>query len=66
VVQVKRRKPWNKGLKMERCMDCDGCGWVEGGKVLQTSCSKCKGRGKHYPDRSKYVFNGRTFVRVEK
>ena len=27
------------------CDDCDGCGWVEGGKAIQTTCHKCKGTG---------------------
>lgn len=31
--------------KFEECGDCDGVGWVEGGKALQTACSKCKGTG---------------------
>lgn len=42
------RRPWNYGLHKEICMDCDGCGWVEGGKALQTGCEKCKGRGTVY------------------
>lgn len=29
----------------EICMTCDGCGWYEGGKCLQTTCEKCKGSG---------------------
>lgn len=29
----------------EVCMDCDGCGWTEGGKTLQTKCEKCGGTG---------------------
>ena len=29
----------------ELCMDCDGCGWVEGGPTLQTTCRKCDGKG---------------------
>lgn len=29
----------------EECRNCDGCGWYEGGKTLQTTCEKCKGRG---------------------
>ena len=29
----------------ETCGDCDGCGWVEGGKALQTKCATCKGTG---------------------
>lgn len=27
------------------CDRCDGCGWYEGGKTLQTDCEKCKGTG---------------------
>jgi len=27
------------------CGNCDGCGWVEGGKALKTTCRTCKGRG---------------------
>ncbi len=27
------------------CRDCDGVGWVEGGKTLQTTCRTCEGRG---------------------
>lgn len=29
----------------EECRDCDGCGWVEGGKALKTQCSTCEGTG---------------------
>lgn len=29
----------------EYCDDCDGCGWVEGGTALQTTCKTCKGKG---------------------
>ena len=29
----------------ELCGDCDGCGWVEGGETLKTTCSTCKGTG---------------------
>lgn len=29
----------------EYCGDCDGCGWVEGGKTLKTTCTACEGRG---------------------
>lgn len=28
------------------CPDCDGCGWVEGGVALQTTCKRCRGKGK--------------------
>lgn len=28
------------------CMDCDGVGWVEGGKTLQTTCRTCNGTGR--------------------
>ena len=27
------------------CGDCDGVGWVEGGKALQTTCRTCGGSG---------------------
>lgn len=29
----------------EWCDRCDGCGWYEGGKTLQTKCEKCNGTG---------------------
>ncbi len=29
--------------KIEYCDRCDGCGWYEGGKSLQTECEKCGG-----------------------
>jgi len=52
---------------METCMDCDGYGDVEGGEALLTTCKTCHGRGKVYPDRSKYRYDEgkRTFVKVE-
>jgi DnaJ-class molecular chaperone len=28
------------------CDRCDGCGWYEGGKTLQTTCEICGGTGK--------------------
>lgn len=30
---------------MEECLDCDGCGWYEGGATIQTTCTKCGGTG---------------------
>ena len=27
------------------CPDCDGTGWNEGGKAIQTQCPRCTGRG---------------------
>ena len=27
------------------CDYCDGCGWYEGGKCIQTKCDKCDGHG---------------------
>lgn len=27
------------------CDQCDGCGWYEGGKALQTTCEQCNGTG---------------------
>lgn len=38
--RVKQGPPW------EWCPRCDGCGWYEGGKTLQTECEQCKGTGK--------------------
>lgn len=42
----KRPMAWHlaRGLA-EYCGDCDGCGWIEGGKTLQTRCARCDGRG---------------------
>jgi len=34
------------GATDEICMDCDGCGWTEGGKCLMTTCTVCGGTGK--------------------
>jgi hypothetical protein len=38
----------------EYCDRCDGCGWYEGGKAIQTDCEKCNGTGVvqagSYPD----------------
>lgn len=31
--------------RVEYCDRCDGCGWYEGGKTLQTTCEKCGGTG---------------------
>ncbi|MFA5153601.1 MAG: hypothetical protein WC554_13640 [Clostridia bacterium] len=31
---------------IEMCLNCDGCGWTEGGKALKTTCKQCKGTGK--------------------
>jgi len=28
------------------CDRCDGCGWYEGGKTIQTKCEVCNGTGK--------------------
>lgn len=28
------------------CPRCDGCGWFEGGDVLQTYCPDCDGTGR--------------------
>lgn len=34
-------------IKITRfCDDCDGCGWVEGGRALKTPCSTCQGSGR--------------------
>jgi hypothetical protein len=34
----------SRGLA-EYCGDCDGCGWVEGGKTIKTECKACAGAG---------------------
>lgn len=31
--------------KMMECPRCDGCGWYEGGPVLQNTCEVCTGTG---------------------
>lgn len=36
------RCPW------QWCDRCDGCGWYEGGKTLQTTCHECGGAGRLY------------------
>lgn len=36
------------------CDNCDGCGWYEGGKTLQTKCEKCNGAGKVEVPRGKH------------
>ena len=38
----RQRSKWRE---LGECGDCDGCGWVEGGKCLQTTCKTCKGTG---------------------
>lgn len=35
------------------CWRCDGCGWYEGGKTLQTKCEVCAGTGVLIVDRAK-------------
>lgn len=32
-------------IQLVECDRCDGVGWYEGGKTLQTQCNKCSGRG---------------------
>ena len=34
-----------RGSAQNMCDECDGCGWVEGGRVLQTKCKPCNGTG---------------------
>jgi len=34
-----------KDNERQTCDNCDGCGWYEGGKTLQTKCEKCNGTG---------------------
>ena len=40
-----KRKQTKKRL-LPICMNCDGVGWVEGGKTLKTVCHVCKGSGR--------------------
>lgn len=37
------------GGVLTECRSCDGCGWHEGGKALQTTCGVCSGRGGFLP-----------------
>ena len=41
---VQQRKA--KTCLVVECDYCDGTGWFEGGKVLQTKCHECGGTGK--------------------
>jgi DnaJ-class molecular chaperone len=34
-----------KQEELFECPDCEGFGWNEGGKFLQTTCKTCKGTG---------------------
>lgn len=43
---MKRKGKRVRALRIMWCDECDGTGWVEGGKALQTQCSKCKGEGR--------------------
>lgn len=36
--------------KKTECRYCDGCGWVEGGKTIKTTCPECKGKGSYRVD----------------
>jgi hypothetical protein len=39
-------EPYKTPYEIEiECDRCDGCGWHEGGEVLQTTCGKCDGSG---------------------
>ena len=43
---VKNQKAGKKKVIQRDCSYCDGCGWYEGGKYLQTQCEQCNGTGK--------------------
>ena len=45
-IEAERRYPEPKPPKWETCWDCDGCGWTEGGRTLQTTCGGCNGTGR--------------------
>jgi hypothetical protein len=36
----------NPTEEYQECNRCDGCGWYEGGKTIQTKCEVCHGTGK--------------------
>jgi len=44
-----RPPDWRAGTPEQEqgtfCSDCDGTGWLEGGKALQTKCRTCDGTG---------------------
>lgn len=43
-----RLGPFTPPLRLshpEYCGDCDGTGWVEGGRTIKTTCERCKGSG---------------------
>lgn len=52
-VDPKAKVDWKDGEQLEEnidwrkfeCDQCDGCGWYEGGKTLQTTCETCRGNG---------------------
>ena len=46
---AKARRGKAKRHKTE-CRNCDGCGWYEGGKTIQTTCEKCAGKGWTWED----------------
>lgn len=44
--KVEQPSIWHLNRDMaEYCDRCDGCGWYEGGKTLQTECETCGGTG---------------------
>lgn len=36
---------WKRRVTID-CDRCDGCGWYEGGKAIQTRCAECGGAGR--------------------
>lgn len=40
-----REWPQEPVVLVQECDRCDGCGWYEGGKTLQTTCEECNGTG---------------------
>lgn len=45
-LEAEARYPDPKPPTHEDCSRCDGCGWYEGGKALQTGCEECGGTGR--------------------
>ena len=43
-------KPQRRKIKFSQpCDYCDGCGWVEGGECLKSTCPQCGGSGNQPP-----------------
>ena len=43
--QISKPKQETQIVNTQECSYCDGCGWVEGGISLKTTCKFCSGTG---------------------